>query len=147
MTIFIWKSWPNERLTCGVSKRVELLAHLERMQSTAPLGRQVVRVLDYFAHQLLRTGDLMRVRDHAARDGEDGGEHAKVEDDGPALGQLELEERVRVEQAEEQQDGRERASDEGDEPRDDGRRRPRELRHVLLRRLVGAEEPLSEVVG
>ena len=156
--IFIWKSLPNATWTCERRERVSLAreqeghrasekeTHLGRVQVVLPLGGEVVRVLDDAAHELLRVDDAVLVGDHAARDGEYRAEDAYVEQDGAAGRDLKVEEGVRVDEREEDEDSRERAGEEGDEARHEDRLGLRVVVDVLVGERMGEGEAVLEVV-
>ena len=69
-----------------------------------------MRMLDNVPHQLLRIHDSMLFRYHATSDGQHCPKDANVEQHGTVLGDFEVQEGVRIEDGEEDEDGGERSS-------------------------------------
>jgi hypothetical protein len=116
------------------------------MKLASPLDGQVVRVLDNIAHQLLRVHDLVLIRHHPPRDSQDGPKHSDIKQHGPSWGDFEMEECVRVDEGEENEDRGEGPGEERDEARDEGCLLLGILIDVLIRDGVGPVEALEEEV-
>lgn len=103
-------------------------------------------MLDDPAHEILRIDDLVLVRNHAARDSEHSPKDSDVEEHRSSRRDLEMEEGVRIDEGEEDEDGCERSGEEGDETRYEGGLLLGELVDVGIGDVVGAVESLLEEV-
>lgn len=103
-------------------------------------------VLDNFAHEQFRIDNAVLVRQHTSSDGEDGPEDADVEQDGPPGRDLEMQERVGIDERKEDQDGGERAGEEGDKAGQKDRLCFRVVVDILVGERMRLCEPLLEVM-
>lgn len=117
------------------------------MELPAPLDGEVVRVLDDPSHELLGVDDFVLVGNHPTRDSEDSPKDSDVEEDRPSWGDLEMEEGVRVDEGEEDENGGEGSGEEGDEAGYEGCLLLGELVDIRVGDGVGAVESLLEEVG
>lgn len=105
-----------------------------------------MRVLDDVAHEEFGIDDAVFVGQHPPCDSEDGTEDADVEEDSPAGRDLKVQERVRVDQREEDEDRGKRSGEEGDEARQEDRLGFRVVVDVLISERVRLRESLLKVM-
>jgi hypothetical protein len=86
------------------------------MELPLPTLREIVRVIDDCPHEHLRVKDVVVVRGHPSRDGKNASEESDIEEDASVGRDLEVDNKVWVEDGGEKEDGSEGAGDEGDEP-------------------------------
>lgn len=81
------------------------MTHLGRVQLVLPFRRHVVGVLDDLVHEQFRIDDTVLVRQHASSDREDGPENTNIEQDSSTGRDLEMQERVGIDERKEDEDG------------------------------------------
>jgi hypothetical protein len=100
----------SDRLHC--EKLAKLHVHGFGVQLIPPLVRKVVRVLDDSLHEHFRVEYPVLFGDHAARNRKDTTEDGKVEEDRAVRSNLEVDEKVRVDDGGEKKDGSKGSSHE-----------------------------------
>lgn len=112
----------------------------------SPFDRKIMSIFDDFPHYLLRVDDLVLIRHHPSRDRQHRSEHSNIEQNSSSRRNFEMKKSVGVDDREEDEDGGERPSEEGDESRDEGSLLLGELTDVLLRNRMSVIESLREEV-
>jgi hypothetical protein len=122
-------------------------AYLGGMKLVLPLDGEIVRVLDDSPHQFLRVNNPIFIRHHPPRNRQHRPRQSNVKQHRPPLRNLEVEERIGVDEGEEDENGGEGTGEEGDETGEEGRFRFGELVDVAVGQRVGEAQSLLVEVG
>jgi hypothetical protein len=128
-------------------RRGKKRAYLGGMKLVLPFDREIVRVLDDPSHQFLRVNNPVLIRHHPPRNRQHRPSQSNVEQHRPSLRNLEVEERIGIDEREKDENGGEGTGEEGDETGEEGGFRFGELVDVAVGQRVGEAQSLLVEVG